>query len=515
MTTLGGIANSALREWAQRQRAGQNAPRRPWRGLQPWGQAYEAVAGSWERDQAALPESRRKMPPAFRDGMARPKQLAPGTPGAWSPRRDWFVWMLLAGRGFGKTRSLAEWVRERVEDEGARRLVFVAATAQDARDTMIEGESGILAVSSPAFMPTYNPSLARVTWPNGAYALVRSSEEPNRLRGPQYDTAWCDELAAWKYLEDAWDNMAFGLRLPTARGLEPKVAVSTTPKPLKKLREILALDSCEMVRGSTFENAANLAASYIATVIQPYVGTTKGRQELEAELLGEVEGALWRRQVLDDTRISWSEWEEMEDDIGRLLAGVDPSGGVTETGIIVGGAGDQLRPYYKSPRPADLERWEQIGIDRHLYALDDLSAGGSPDAWAQACAEAGAKWGLDAFIAEQNQGGAMVESTIRTRDKRTPIRLVTASRGKYARAEPVAALFEQGRGHIVGHLQRLEDELCEWVPGIGKESPNRLDALVWMATASILKNRARASDLSSSLSAINSDMQAPSTWRRR
>ena len=377
---------------------------------------------------------------------ARDKQLA--------PKGDWLVWLLLAGRGFGKTRTGAEWVRDRVESGAARRIAFIAQTPADVRDVMIEGESGILAVSPPDNRPVYEPSKRRLTWPNGAIATAFSGYQPDQLRGPQFDTAWCDELAAWKYAQDAWDNLMLALRL----GDDPRAVVTTTPKPIALLRGLVAEASTAVTRGSTYENVVNLAGTFFEHIIAKYEGTRTGRQEINAELLEEAEGALWKRIWLDDGRI------QKAPTLRRIVVAIDPAGtsndSSDETGIVAGGI-------------------DEDGIG---YVLADASGRYTPDGWAKAAIDLYDRLGADRIIGETNNGGEMVEHTLRTVRQSVSYKAVHASRGKQARAEPVAALYEQGKVHHVGMLAQLEDQLCNWEPTGGGSSPDRLDALVWAMT---------------------------------
>ncbi|HYL48663.1 MAG TPA: terminase family protein [Stellaceae bacterium] len=386
---------------------------------------------------------------------ARPNQLPP--PG------DWRVWLLLAGRGFGKTRSGAEFVRARVESGLASRVALVGPTASDVRDVMIEGESGLLAISGEDWRPAYEPSKRRLTWPNGAVALAFSADEPERLRGPQHDLAWCDELAAWRYAA-AWDNLLLGLRL----GSDPRAVVTTTPKPNRLVRDVLASPGTVVTRGSTFDNAANLAPAFLDTVVRRYQGTRLGRQELEAELLDDVPGALWSRDAIEAARVTAAP------DLSRIVVAIDPAAssgeGADETGIVVAG----------------------LAHDGRVYVLDDLSGRMSPRAWALKAIAAYRKFAADRIVAEINNGGEMVEATLRSVQSDAPFRALRASRGKAVRAEPVAALYEQGRVHHVGGLPALEDQLCAFTADFDRAasgtSPDRLDALVWAVT-DLMANR--------------------------
>lgn len=376
----------------------------------------------------------------------RPKQS--------TPDGNWRTWLILAGRGFGKTRTGAEFVREQVNNGTAKHIALVGATAADVRDVMIEGESGLLTVFPPHQRPQYEPSKRRVTFHNGAQASAYSADEPDRLRGPNHDLAWADELAAWRYSE-AWDQLTLGLRI----GTHPRSVVTTTPRPVDVIRRLMRTDdgSVHLTRGSTYENVKNLAPAFVDEILKRYEGTTLGRQELHAEVLDDLEGALWQRSKLDELRVV--KHVEMK----RIVVAVDPAvsnrAESAETGIIVAG----------------------IGLDNQGYILDDLSMKGSPAEWAQAVVLAYHKYKADRIVLEANQGGDMVRHTIATVERNAPIKLVHASRGKRTRAEPVAALYEQGRVHHVGFYPQLEDQLCGWVPDYG-DSPDRLDALVWALT---------------------------------
>ncbi len=338
-----------------------------------------------------------------------------------------------------------------VDSGQCRRLALVARTPADARDIMIEGESGILNIT-PSPRPSYEPSKRRLTWANGAIATVHTSYDPDSLRGFQCDGAWCDELASWKYVRETWDMLMFGLRL----GTDPRCVVTTTPKPLKLLKELLALPVSRMTGGSTYENVANLAPQFADEIIRKYEGTTLGQQELYAKFIEDDLKALWKREELEAHRVLKAP------DLTRLVVAVDPEATSTEesaeTGIVVAG----------------------IAADGQGYVLDDLSLRASPAAWAKQAITAYHKYRADRIIAEVNQGGDMVESTIRTVDARVSYKAVHASRGKQTRAEPIAALYEQGKMHHVGQFAELEDQLCQWVPG--EKSPDRMDALVWAFT---------------------------------
>lgn len=388
------------------------------------------------------------------DGAARANQRPPDG--------DWRTWLILAGRGFGKTRTAAEWIRREVRDGRMARVALLGATAADVRDVMIEGPSGLVeACRSVGFGASYEPSRRRVTFENGAVAFAYSAEEPDRLRGPQHDGAWLDEAAAFKS-EDAWDQLQFGLRI----GANPRQIVTTTPKPVPLIRRLAADASTAVTRGSTYDNADNLAPAFLAQIVSRYEGTRIGRQELQGELLEDVEGALWSLDLIDRARLP----EDAElPTLTRIVVAVDPQAGYdplsdSETGIVVAGR-------------------DAAG---HVYVLADISRNATPNEWGGAAVEAYRDWQADRIVAEANQGGVMVEHVLQTVDADAPITLVRASRGKIARAEPVAALYEQGRVHHVGAFAKLEDQLTTFVPDTATSSPDRLDALVWAVTEMVL-----------------------------
>jgi len=388
----------------------------------------------------------------------RPKQATP--PGNWS------IWVILAGRGFGKTRTGAEWVREEVDRGLVGHIALVGPTAGDVRDTMIEGESGLLGVFPRDERPRYEPSKRRVTFSNGAVATAFSADEPDRLRGPNHDLAWCDELAAWRY-PDAWDMLTFGLRI----GDHPRALVTTTPRPTPIIRSLVARDDVAVTRGSTFENRANLAPSFFQEIVARYEGTRLGRQELHAEILDDVDGALWSRDMIETARVS------SFPDLTRIVVAIDPAASSketsSETGIVACG----------------------LGADGHGYVLEDRSLRGTPHEWASEAIASYHRLKADRIVAEANQGGDMVRHTLDTVERGVPIRLVHASRGKRVRAEPIAALYEQQRIHHVGMFADLEDQLCSWVPDLSA-SPDRLDALVWALTELVVDGARRAQTVS-------------------
>ncbi len=327
-----------------------------------------------------------------------------------------------------------------------------------ALDVLVEGESGILACHPPDFRPHYEPSKRRLTWPNGAQATVYNAREPDQLRGPQHDAAWSDELAKWFYVRETWDMLQFGLRL----GDRPRQIVTTTPRPIPVVKEIMGLPGTVVTRGGTTENAANLAPSFLKTIVRRYAGTRLGRQELNAEILDDVPGALWTRAMLDAAR-----WSGELPDMQRIVVAVDPSGTRGDRGdtigIVVAGR----------------------GVDGFGYILADRSCRLSPAAWGKRAVDAYHEFQADRLIAEVNYGGAMVEHVIKTTDEMVAYEEVKASRGKIIRAEPVAALYEQGRVRHHGSFLELEDQLCGFTPDgyIGSDdSPDRADALVWALT---------------------------------
>lgn len=381
------------------------------------------------------------------------------------PKESWRTWLILAGRGFGKTRCGAEWVRAQV-GSGCRRIALIGATAADARDVMVEGESGVLAISPPWDRPNYEPSKRRLTWPNGAVATTYSADEPDRLRGPQHDGAWCDELAAWRYAA-AWDNLMLGLRL----GDDPRCVVTTTPRPVKLIRDLVAGKDCMVTKGSTYENRGNLAAGFLADIVARYEGSRLGRQELYADLLDDTPGALWQRAWFDRDRVSEAPI------LRRVVVAVDPpassSENADECGIVVAG----------------------LGEDGKAYVLVDRSQRGTPHGWASAAVRAYHAFKADRLVAEVNQGGEMVESVVRQVDRDVSYKAVHATRGKATRAEPVAALYEQGRVCHVGPLDVLEDQMCAFTTDFDRLaagfSPDRLDAAVWALTELMLGKRLR------------------------
>jgi phage terminase large subunit-like protein len=398
---------------------------------------------------------------------ARPKQLP--------PVGDWFCWLVIAGRGFGKTRMGAEWVRGLVEGPtpldappGApARIALVADTESDGRDVMIEGESGLRRCALPGFEPVYQASRRRLVWPNGVIGQLYSAAEPDQLRGPQHHAAWGDELAKWSYGAEAWSNLQFGLRL----GKTPRAMLTTTPRPIPLLSEILERPDTVVTRGTTFENRSNIARVFFDQVVRAYQGTRLGRQELMGEILEDVPGALWTRHMIECVRT------DIAPVLDRIVVAVDPpasSGTASDAcGIVVAGR----------------------GVDGRAYVLADRTVQGvSPHRWASAALDAYREFDADRLIAEVNNGGDLVEAVIRQIDPTASYRAVHASRGKFARAEPVAALYEQGRVCHVRNgpgLDLLEDQMCAFtldrLENGSRMSPDRVDALVWALTDLMLR----------------------------
>jgi phage terminase large subunit-like protein len=384
--------------------------------------------------------------------VARPEQVAPA--GAWT------TWIFCGGRGAGKTRSGAEWIQERVAS-GARYIHLIAPTAADCRDVLLEGPAGILSIAAPHMRPVYQPSLRKLVWPSGAQGLLFSSDEPDRLRGPQCDTCWVDELCAMRQAQEVLDNMYFGLRV----GKDPRCLITTTPRPLTCFKALLARDGQDVIvtRSSSFANRDNLAPAFFSQITAKYAGTRLGRQELEAELLTDTPGALWHLERIEELRVRVA-----PQPLERVVVAIDPATthgpDSDETGILVVG----------------------LGADGCGYVLDDLSGRFPPEEWARKAIGAYRTYSADRIVAEVNNGGAMVESTLRSVDPTIPYTAVHASRGKLTRAEPVSALYEQGRVHHVGIFGPLEDQLSSYDGSRSGVSPDRLDALVWGLTALML-----------------------------
>lgn len=386
------------------------------------------------------------------------------------PEGDWNTWFVNAGRGFGKTRAGVEWVRDLVK-KGHKRIAAVAATNSDIERVMVKGESGFLNTcwkgdktnrGGKMGFPEWSPTKRTLTWENGATVQFFSAEEPERLRGPQFEAAWCDELAAWNKDEDTWDMLQFCLRL----GKHPRVMVTTTPKPTKLVRRILKHDKTFVTSGSTFDNAANLADTYLKAVRDQYEGTRLGRQELYAEVLEEAEGALWTTEMLEKAEVSHKDVPNLN----RIVVAIDPAVTANKesdmTGIVVAG----------------------VDVNGVAYVLGDYTERLSPQAWAAKAISLYHKFKADRIVAEKNQGGDMVRTTLHGEDETVPVKLVHASRGKFARAEPISALYERGLVKHVrnpedgANLNELETQMRTWEPLGSIGSPDRLDACVWALT---------------------------------
>jgi phage terminase large subunit-like protein len=417
--------------------------------------AEHVIAWLARADPATQARLRDRLSPAVRYNWrfwARPSQLSPRG-------RQWSTWLILAGRGFGKTRAGAEYVRGWAQKDGSARIALVGATWADVRDVMVEGPSGLIAIAPPAKRPRFESSKRRLVWPNGAMAFLYSAEEPDQLRGPEHHLAWCDELAKWEKPEAAWTNLRLGLRL----GERPRTVVTTTPRPLPLLKELMADPKVAVTRGATRENATNLPPAFLEAVEAAFAGTRLGRQELEGELVEEVEGALWTPAMIERARQAG---RAGPGPLARVVVAVDPPAGTGPAadacGIIV------------AARAADGLAW--VLADRSVQGL-------SPEGWARAVAAAAAEFAADRVVAEVNNGGAMVESVLRAVEPDLPVRQVRAAHGKVARAEPVAALYEAGRVAHAARFERLEAELEGLLAGGGHagpgRSPDRADALVW------------------------------------
>jgi len=402
------------------------------------------------------------LPPDVRDALtftwrlwARPEQVA--------PEGDWDTWAAIAGRMWGKSRAGAEWVIEQAAGHAGCRIALIGRIPKDVRDVMIDGESGILACSPPWFTPEWNKSLGHLIWPNGSLGFAFSGEVPDDLRGPQFHFAWIDEWAKFRFPREVWDQLMFALRL----GRHPRVMVTTTPRPLPALRELMSDPRTVLRTGTSYDNKANIAENVFNKLQRKYEGTALGAQELLAQMLDDVKGALWSRALLESTRVS--KLPEMR----KVVMGVDPSVTTTEhsaeTGIVIVGE----------------------GVDGHAYVFDDLSADGGLDHHGLDIIQAWKAREVDTIVGEVNNGGDLIEHTLRmVRDPETdkpigkfaPYKSVRATRGKRTRAEPVQMLYQQKRVHHVGLLADLEDQMCSWVPDSGQPSPDRMDALVWAMT---------------------------------
>ncbi|WP_010545088.1 DNA-packaging protein [Sphingomonas elodea] len=388
--------------------------------------------------------------------------------GQFWPEGDWRIWLIRAGRGFGKTRAGAEWVSEMARNVPSARIALVGATVDEVRRVMVEGPAGLLAAARELETIGWHPTRGELVFGSGARAFVYSAEAPEKLRGPEHDFAWCDELAKWRggAADIAWDNLMMGMR----RGERPRVVVTTTPRPVKLMRRVMTMPGVHETRGRTRDNL-HLPASFVEAMLADYAGTRLGRQELDGEMIDDVPGALWPRALIARQR------RAVPGVLCRVVVGVDPPAGTggDACGIVAIG----------------------LGADGHGYVLADASVAGlSPEGWAAAVADCAARFEAECVVAEKNQGGAMVESVLKAADTALPIRLVHASKGKAARAEPVALLYEKGVLWHAGVFAALEEELVGLQAAGGYQgpgrSPDRADALVWAATELMLGRRGRA-----------------------
>lgn len=389
---------------------------------------------------------------------ARPNQLPP--PG------EWRTWLILAGRGFGKTRTGAETLRSWITSGRYRRVALMSKTIGEARAVMVEGTSGLLEVHSPLERPLFERTRQQLVWPNGTLATLYGADHFERLRGPQFDAVWIDELAKFRYPQEAWDQLMLALRL----GSDPRCIVTTTPRPIPLIEKLLTRDDVVITKGTTFENRRNLAPAFLNQIVKQFEGTRLGAQELYAELLTERQGALWRRDLIPYREPPYDEKGALK--LARIVVAIDPATThheeSDETGIVIAGLSD----------------------DNDAYVLEDLSGRLSPGEWGQRVCEAYWRLKADRVVAEVNKGGDLVERILRSMDPAIPYKAVRATRGKFTRAEPVAALYEQRRVFHARPLSLLETQLCTYVPGITVKSPDRLDAMVWALTDLFLESEA-------------------------
>jgi len=387
---------------------------------------------------------------------ARPSQLPP--PG------NWRTWLILAGRGFGKTRTGAETVRCWINTGHYKRIALLSKTIGEAQSVMVEGVSGLLAIHPPLERPLFERTRHQLEWPNGTLATLYGADHFERLRGPQFDAVWIDELAKFRHPDEAWEQLMLALRL----GHNPRCIVTTTPRPIPLIEKLLKSDDVVVTKGTTFENRGNLAPAFLDQIVKQFEGTRLGAQELYAQLLTEQQGALWRRDLIRYQ-------EPPHDEAGlpkflRIVIAIDPATThheeSDETGIVVAGVGEGQR----------------------AYILEDLSGRLSPSDWGQRVCEAYRRLKADRVVAEVNKGGDLVERILRSLDPTIPYKAVRATRGKYTRAEPIAALYEQNRIFHTHPFSLLETQLCTYVPGVSTRSPDRLDALVWALTDLLLES---------------------------
>ncbi len=392
---------------------------------------------------------------------ARPHQIP--------AHENWLIWLLLGGRGAGKTRTGAEWIREQVFAKGKSRIALVAPTLNDAREVMLDGESGLLNIGYPSERPVFSPSRRRLDWPNGAVGHIFTAEDPDGLRGPQFDAAWADEFCAWAYPQATLSNLRLALRL----GGFPQLVMTTTPRPIPALKILLNTTGLLVSRGSTADNADNLAPTFLSAMEEAYGGTRLGRQELGGEYIEDLDGALWTRTMLENA------YTAERPDCSKIIIAIDPpvtSGENSDAcGIIV--AGTEARSILGRQR------------DKAYILHDGTVQGRSPEGWAEAALKLAKIWQADYIVAETNQGGELVSSVLNMIDPSVPVRSVYASRSKTLRAEPVALLYEQDRIAHCGHFTELEDELAAMGTQVLGHSPDRADALIWAVSELLLKSR--------------------------
>ncbi|MBX9805686.1 MAG: terminase family protein [Alphaproteobacteria bacterium] len=388
--------------------------------------------------------------------QARPSQLPP--PG------DWRTWLILAGRGFGKTRTGAETLRQWVHDGRCRRIALLSKTIGDARDVMVDGISGLLEIHPLSERPWFEQGRHQLIWPNGTLATLYGADHFECLRGPQFDAAWIDELAKFRHPEEAWNQLMLGLRL----GTDPRCIVTTTPRPIPLIEKLLKSEDVVVTKGTTFENRDNLAPTFLKQIVKQFEGTRLGAQELYAQLLTEQQGALWRRDLICYQEPPYDEAGTPK--LIRIIVAIDPATthheDSDETGIVIAG----------------------LSEDKHAYVLEDLSGRLSPGDWGQRVCEVYWRMKADRVVAEVNKGGDLVERILRGLDPTIPYKAVRATRGKFTRAEPIAALYEQHRVFHARPFDLLETQLCTYVQGITHKSPDRLDALVWALTDLLLES---------------------------
>lgn len=391
---------------------------------------------------------------------ARPAQIQPAR-----PHRVWLFW---GGRGIGKTWVGANNIRK--WSKRYPRHMMIGRTAYDVRDVMIEGPSGVLAVCPKQWRPKYEPSKRRLIWPNRAITLLRSADEPDSMRGPQFHKAWGDEVAAWRYGEESMSNILFGLRL----GDDPQLLLTTTPRPTKLMKSIIKEDTTAITHETTYYNAENMSEQWIKEVVKKYKNTRIGKQELLGQILDDNPNALWNRLLLDELRVG------ITPHLDEIVVAIDPMTAeiaaedlrkanvtgmeeISSTGIVAAG---------RSGVKGDL--------NSHFYALEDATMQGTPRQWGMQAISLYHKYGADRIVAEANNGGALVKANLHAIDPNVKVELVYAARGKRTRAEPVSTIYEQGRAHHLGMFPELEDQMCQWQPGM--DSPDNMDALVWAAT---------------------------------